>query len=244
MSAERPAADTDFVETNVILAKTLEWDDLSVPVSEYLADRGSSQSLVTSARVFEEARRVVEKQRKRIREVAEKIHEDFDPGYFDTIDDVLKFVDREFLDRWDKLDPIKRYIEYYDSGFLGLTDADSESNLRMLYEDIRDDFDDALDLIEDIETGAASRVNVSNITDAPEGYLGLSEYELEYQHLDAFLDDYDRNILLDAFWYTNETSTSPLVFVSFDSDIYSNDGRIEEQLSTLEVYDTTVYLGA
>lgn len=113
--------ESDFWDTNILLGYTIEWDDLGSPVESYLENRATERELIASTRGFDEALSVVEKQRKRTREAADRIFEQFETGQYDTIKDVKKFVHREFGDSWGKIGPILSYIDYHDDAFLGLT---------------------------------------------------------------------------------------------------------------------------
>ncbi len=108
----------DFWDTNLLLGYTVDWDSLGPPVDTYLQARGSRRETIASTRVFEEARRVVKKQRRRARTAADRVFEQFDAGRHDTVDDVKDFVCAEFADDWGKVDPVLDYIDHHDSAFL------------------------------------------------------------------------------------------------------------------------------
>lgn len=230
----------DFLDTNVVLGYTIQWDAYTTEVERYIDDRGNEQELVTSTRVFEEALSVVEKQRKRAREVADEIFEGFDPSHFDTVEDVKGFVRREYRSEWDKLGPILEYIEYHDGGYLGLTETDAEMALRRLYDEIEEDFRAPLVAVRRLRNESEPDVDLRHFDQ------GLGDYETvyrrEFDSLDSFLDDKDRDILLDCYYMVMETRTEEVVFVTFDkNDIVDNSQQIEEHLTSIQIFDTSVY---
>lgn len=225
----------DFWDTNIVLGYTVEWDDFSSPVDSYLQTRASERELIASTRVFDEALSVVEKQRRRARQAADRVFEQFDSGPYDTIEDVKGFVHSEFDDDWQKVGPILSYIDYHDSAFLGLTQTDSDRALRSTFEEISDDFDAPKQSIQRLkaEDGAIALAHFD------QGLVSYeSEYEEEHEELTSLLDDLDRDILMDSYHFINVTPQSRIGFFTFDTnDIIDNRDDIEECLSGISVVD-------
>lgn len=223
----------DFWDTNIVLGYTVEWDDFNSPVDSYLQTRASERELIASTRVFDEALSVIEKQRKRVRQAADRVFEQFDSGPYDTIEDVKRFVHGEFGDDWQKVGPILSYIDYHNNAFLGLTQTDSERALRSTFEEISDDFDAPKQSIQRLksEDGAIALAHFD------QGLVSYeSEYEEEYEELSNLLDDLDRDILLDSYHLVTVTPRSRVGFLTFDAnDIIDNNDEIEECLSGISV---------
>lgn len=225
----------DFWDTNLLLGYTVEWDELGPPVDTYLQTRGSSRETVASTRVFEEARRVIEKQRQRARTAANRVFEQFDAGDYDTIDDVKKFVHAECGDDWGKVGPVLDYIDHHDGAFLGLTQTDSEQALRSTFDEIAEDFAEPAGGIQRLKRGEGG-VALEQFTGGLDSYR--SEYETRYRRLDALLDDTDRDLLLDSHHAVAVTDRSGLGFATFDrGDITDNGETIEACLDDVSVVD-------
>ena len=225
----------DFWDTNLLLGYTVDWDRLGPPVDTYLQARGSHRETIASTRVFEEARRVVEKQRRRARTAADRVFEQFDAGRHDTVDDVKDFVCAEFADDWGKVDPVLDYIDHHGSAFLGLTQTNSERALRSTFEEITDDFAEPDDSVQRLRRGGGA-LALEQFTGGLDSYR--SEYAARYDELDTLLDDTDRDLLLDSHHAVAVTGRSSLGFATFDrGDIADNHKPIEACLDGVSVVD-------
>ena|GEM_PF-3410033 len=225
----------DFWDTNLLLGYTVDWDRLGPPVDAYLQARGTQRETVASTRVFEEARRVVEKQRRRARTAADRVFEQFDAGGYDTVDDVKDFVYATFADDWGKADPVLDYIDYHDSAFLGLTQTDSTRALQSTYDEIAEDFAEPDDRVQRLRRGQGA-LALERFTGGLDSYR--SEYETRYSELDAMLEDTDRDLLLDSHHLLVVTDRSGVGFVTFDrGDVVDNSETIEASLDGVSVVD-------
>lgn len=225
----------DFWDTNIVLGYTVEWDDFTSPVDSYLQTRASERELIASTRVFDEALKVVENQRRRARQAADRVFGTFDAGQYDTIDDVQAFVHSEFAEDWQKVGPILSYIDHHDSAFLGLTQTNSERALRATFEEIADDFATPKQIILRLKA-EDGEIALAHFDQGLRNYQ--PEYEDEHQALSSLLDDLDRDILLDSYHLIQVTPRESLGFLTFDAtDIIDNREEIEKWLSGISIVD-------
>lgn len=231
--------ETDFWDTNIILGYTVRWDDLGSPVESYLSSRATDRELITSTRVFDEALGVVETQRKRAREAADRVFERFESSRYDTIEDVKKFVHREYAEDWGKVGPILGYIDYHDGAFLGLTRTDSERALRSTFEEISEDFDAPKRVIQRLK----AENDQMALAHFDQGLIRYdSQYDEEYEELTSLLDDLDRDILLDSYHLVTVTTRSGTAFVTFDAnDFVDNSDAIELCLPGVSIVDAWTF---
>lgn len=223
----------DFWDTNLVVGYTVDWDRYGPPVEAYLRARGDERETVASTRAFDEAEAVVETQRRRVRQAADRVFEAFDAGRHDSVTDVKGFVHAEFGDDWAKVSPVLDYIDHHDGAFLGLTETDESRALRATFEEIRGDFRAASDSVARLRRDGGA-VDLGQFEDGLDDYADT--YETAHRRLDALLDDTDRDLLLDAHHAVNVTARPRLAFVTFDyGDIVDSAAEIESCLSGVTV---------
>lgn len=235
MSDATADSPTDFWDTNLLLGYTVDWDDFGQPVGTYRQERGSNREMAASTRAFEEAKSVVEKQRRRARQAADRVFEQFDSGRHDTVADVKQFVYGEFADDWGKVGPVLEYIDHHGDAFVGLAQTDAQRALRSTFEEIDEDFGGPQDAIQRLkrENGSLALRHFGEVLDSYE-----ATYSRKHQRLDGLLDETDRDLLLDTHHAVVVTARQRVAFVTFDqNDIVDNRQTIEACLRGVSVAD-------
>lgn len=226
-----------FVETNILIGYTVNWDNQSVGVSAYLDAVNADISLSTSIRAVNEAKKVVADRRRTTVQAARLVFKGFDANRSrPSQSDIIGFL-RPKLDHL--RDPVRShvfsYIEHEIDMFRGLATEDNSRVLTLTIGDISDDFNEALDLIDDIAKQRSLSFECQVYDCCPDSYEGI--YPI-FSTVDGILDESpnDRNLILDAFHLkVEEKIHSPVYFVTTDyGDILSNEQILSDTLPGIE----------
>ncbi|WP_277543559.1 hypothetical protein [Haloarcula laminariae] len=223
-----------FVETNIIIGYTVEWDRQAPVVKSYL-DSLSGIDLHTSPRVLSEAENVVNERRRLAKQAARHIFQDFETGHRRPgIDEIVDFVWKKLSDCRDAaVDHVIQHIEDNEYYYTGLTQVDSRNGLQSTSDDIDDDFDAAVNIIVNIRNQNCDGFEPEIFTNINQNYNNYSVFST----IDRILSGKptDRDILLDSYHLTQKESLSLLYFVTMDGDFLDNDSDIESCLGTVDV---------
>lgn len=223
-----------FIETNIIIGYTVDWDRQAPVVRPYI-DSLSGIDLHTSPRVLTEAEDVVNERRRLAKQVARRIFQDFETGgRRPQIQQIIDFVWAE-LDRYrdSVVDHVVQHIRDNEHYYIGLTQVDSRRALESTTDDIDDDFDAAIDIITAIRNHDCDGLDCSVFTGIERDY---SHYRV-FTMVDQTLSDSpnDRDILLDSYHLTQERSLGQVYFVTTDSDLLDNESQLESCLGTVDI---------
>lgn len=226
--------DDHFVETNIIIGYTVEWDRQVSTVEEYL-DGISDVELRTSIRVLDEAEKVVNERRRVTKQAANKIFQDFDAGRGrPQVDEIVDFVYKELSHYRDAVvDHVIQHIKDNENYYIGLTQVTSRRGLASTTGDIDDDFDDPLDLISAIRRERCTDFQCSIFQDTESDYRNYAVYNTVARTLSGSPND--RDILLDAYHLTKVKSLQLLYFVTMDRDLTDNESTLESRLGTVDI---------
>jgi hypothetical protein len=229
-----------FIETNIIIGYTVDWDQQAPVVKQYL-DSIHSIDLYTSPRVLTEAEDVVNDRRRLTKQAAQLIFQDFDAGrHQPPIQQIVDFVWRELSHYRDSVvSHVVQHIRDNEHYYIGLTQVDTRTVLERTTDDIDDDFDAVIEIITRIRNHNCNGLDCSVFANIKQDYSSLSVFGT----VDGILSNKsnDRDILLDSYHLTQEESLNPLYFVTMDSDFLDNESQLESCLSTVDIeHPTTV----
>lgn len=223
-----------FVETNIIIGYTVDWDRQAPIVRQYIAST-SGADLHTSPRVLSEAEGVVNDRRRLAKQAAKRIFQNFDAGsHRPTIDDIVDFVYGELVHYGELVvDHIIQHIRDNEDYYVGLTQVDNRRVLELTTDDIDDDFDSPIGLISAIRAHNCDDFDCSVFSDIEDDY---SDYAV-FAMVDNVLSDKptDRDILMDAYHLTQEGGVQSLYFVTTDGDFLDSESRLESRLGTVDI---------
>jgi len=222
--------DLHFLDANLLIGYSVEWDQMNSPATYYY--QSFACNYLTSERVLDEARGVVENCRRMALRVVEHVGNEFKAGReYEIIDDIHKFVDREFDDL---KSPVKNYIEERETKFRQLAKTQSEKIQREARKTVRGDFKLPLGFFTKLgQSGGPVQVWEQAPSDPknvyPDKHADLSE---------AMSNPYDRNILLDAYDYVLENQSEDVLVATTDRCDFVDDRlEIENILIFIEISD-------
>lgn len=226
-----------FIETNILIGYTVDWDGQSSGVNGYLTAVDATRNLSTSLRAVDEAKKVVTDRRRPTVQAARLIFEEFEAKTDQpSKSDIIGFL-RPKLDhlRDSVRSHVFDYIEHRIEMFRGLATEESSRVLRLTIGDISDDFNDAVDVLDDIKKERLSSFKCQVHTHLPDSYDGV--YPV-FSTINDILEDSpnDRDLILDAFHLKmQEEISSPAYFVTTDyGDILRNGDRLSDSLPGIE----------
>lgn len=223
-----------FVETNIIIGYTVEWDRQAAVVQQYL-DSTVGVGFRTSPRVLSEAEDVVNKRRRLAKQAAKRIFENFDPGTTrPSVDVIVDFVYGELRDfRHPVVDHVIQHIKDNESYYIGLTQADTRRVLEATTDDIDDDFESPITVIAAIRSGECDGFDCSIFTEVKSDYRNYVMFDMVDNVLSG--KPTDRDILLDAYHLTQKENIQTVYFVTMDGDFLDNESRLEARLGTIDI---------
>ncbi|WP_318569901.1 hypothetical protein [Salinigranum marinum] len=229
-----------FIETNIIIGYTVDWDQQAPVVKQYL-DSITRIDIHTSPRVLTEAEDVVNDRRRLTKQAARLIFQDFDTGRRQPpIQQIVDFVWRELSHYRDSVvSHVVQHIRDHEQYYIGLTQVDTRTVLERTTDDIDDDFDAVISIITSIRNHNCDGLNCSVFANIKQDYSTLSVFGT----VDSILSgkSNDRDILLDSYHLTQEESLNPLYFVTMDGDFLDNESRLESCLGSVDIeHPTTV----
>lgn len=231
----------DFIETNIVIGYTVDWDRQSSVVGQYLENRPTNTTLHTSPRVLDEAERVITDRRRIAKQAARRLFQDFESDGGDlgdgrpNIEDVVDFVYSDLDSQRESVrDHVIQHIRDNQFYYTGVTQVDSERGLQLTLEDIDADFAAPLDVIEALRTVQYQDLQVEIFDDIRPDYENILPV---YDAVNAHLEDspLDRDILLDSFRLSEAEGMDGLFFVTLDSDILDYERELEEILTTVDI---------
>lgn len=244
---------THFLDTNVLLGRTLTWECDS-DLESYLSTFGHSVDAHTSDRVFSEAERVVRRLRRLAKQAGRCVFQQYgrQSGYVDT-GDIVDTIWSEMIDsvRRNTLSGVCEYVKLVEADdnhpplYTNLSRTNAKSQLERLNTVVDDDFEKierSLDMIRRPD-GDTLPVAEFDETCCPSTYA--AQYSSVYAGVDDLVDNSaDRNVLLDAHHFCVERDETSVTFTSMDTtDIVSPevaDGTTETVRDELE--STLVHL--
>lgn len=223
-----------FVETNIIIGYTVDWDRQAPVVRQYIAST-SGVDLHTSLRVLSEAEGVVNDRRRLAKQAAKRIFENFDAGSRrPSVDDIVDFVYGELSHYGASIvDHVIQHIRDNEDYYIGLTQVNNRRVLELTTDDIDGDFDSPIGLISAIRAHNCDDFDCSVFFDIEDDY---SDYAV-FATVDNVLSDKptDRDILMDAYHLTQEGDVQSLYFVTTDGDFLDSESRLESRLGTVDI---------
>lgn len=224
-----------FVETNVIIGETVDWDRQSSTIAAYHDRLAGQVDRWTSVRVLAEATDVVRARRRASRQAARLVFEEFEPAEREfassrpPVDQLAGFLRGTLGGRDAVVDHVIQYVRSRPALFVGLTQTDSERALQRTIEDVGEDFDAAIDVIESIRTGGT---DITVFTDVPRSYESHDDYDAVAAVLGE--SPVDRAILFDADRLARE-SEETVTLVTMDGDLLDPTDRLSEILGTVVI---------
>lgn len=226
-----------FIETNILLGYTVDWDDQSSGINGYLNAVDTAVDLSTSVRAVNEAKKVVTDRRRPTVQAARLVFEEFE-AHTDrpSKTDIIGFL-RPKLDhlRASVRNHVFSYIEHEIAMFRGLATEENSRVLRLTIQDISDEFNKVIGVLDDINKERISSFDCQVYNDCPNSY---DEVYPVFSTMNGILDDSpnDRDLTLDAFHLKMEEEiASPVYFVTTDyGDILSNKQRLSDVLPGIE----------
>lgn len=225
-----------FVETNIVIGYTVDWDRQSPVVREYLDSRTSSTNIHTSPRVLEEAEDVINDRRRAAKQAARLVFEKFEAGNrHPPVDQIVDFVRSELShERGTVVDHVIQHVKDNEYYYSGLTQTSADSALASTVSDIDADFDQPVTVVEGLRNGSLSELDCRVFTGI------LTDYRSTYpcfSSVDGILtgSPVDRDILLDAYHLTQEDGLQLLCFVTLDRHFLDNESDLESELKTIDI---------
>ncbi|MDH5020385.1 hypothetical protein [Halobacterium rubrum] len=225
-----------FIDTNILIGYTVEWDNQRDPVSEYTSANPYAEAAIhTSEAVLDEAEDVVNKQRRLAKQAARKVFEDCDTdGGVNAEQDIIDFIRSEFDD--DSIRGVLRLVSHIPNLYIGLSQSDNTRALSANVGDIDECFEDPTDFVRALRDESQRPIDLNVFRDRPSSYS--QQYEPEYRDLDNLIENKaDRDILLDSYRLADTDGIEEIAFISTDEgDILSNDTGIESSLTVVSVF--------
>ena len=226
---------SDFMETNIIIGYTVDWDRQSAVVQRYVDTRTRSVKLHTCSRVLDEAENVINDRRRLAKQAARLVFQEFDTqSRHPPVNRVVGFVrDRLSHKRNAAVDHVIQHIEDHEYYYTGLARTDSSNALTNTLSDIDSDFDDAITIVRAIRKESCSELDCTVFVD------GLNDYS----HYGVFSDvdrilsgsPNDRDILMDSYHLTRENGIEHLHFITMDGDLLENESQLEALLDPIDI---------
>lgn len=221
-----------FIETNLIIGYTVDWDRQAPVVDTYL-DSITGTDLYTSRRVLTEAEDVVNKRRRLAKQAARRIFQDFDTSHSQPkINDIIKFITRELNHCSDSaVDHVIQHINDNNYYYTGLTQVDNRKVLERTNGDIDEDFEGALKIIRELRDSESNGLDIFVFNNIKNNY---KENE-SFSTINQLLSGNDRDILFDSNRLAQEKDINLLYFVTIDSDFLDNKSDIESCLGKINI---------
>jgi hypothetical protein len=219
-----------FLDANLLIGFSVEWDALNAASSYYF--QSASPNYLTSLRVHEEARSVIEKCRRRTLQVAEYVAEEFNIGAeYQLVDDLHGFVGQEFEDL---KSPVQNYISYREDLFQQLAHNPPASVCDEIREEIRDDFKIPFAFLTKLKADG-SRVQIWE--DAPTDHSTV--YPQNYTDVDKIMQNTaDRDLLLDAYDFIERGQEDSILVTTLDRGDFIQDRiELETTLQAVQILD-------
>ena len=223
----------DFIETNIIIGYTVDWDRHQASVQEYIESRSDQVDMYTCARVLKEAEDVVSARRRVAKQAAKLVFQNFDGSVEPfEIDDVVGFVRKELGNNRDPVvDHVIQHIKDNRREYTGLTKVESETELQRVVRKIDTDFNGAIAVVDSIRKRNCSELDC---TIFPTSFPDLSGYGV-FDNVDAILSGLDRDILMDSYHLTQENEIETIYFVTMDGDLIGNESSLECLLDSIDI---------
>lgn len=226
--------DTHFVDTNILVGHTVEWDRLGGTVGTYLHDVGQYCTIYSSPRAVKEALYVVRQQRRLAKKATEIVYEEYDRAEtYGEIEHIKNFVYSELADGSGDttgIGGVLALIEEKENTFEGLTKVDTRSIFDQLSGEIDAAFEEPIGFLEALQEMAEEELPVRLFWET------ATDYENQYPQYSGLADIFadeptDRDLLFDAFHMLTTMGLASLRFVTDDRDDFiSNRDRIQESL--------------
>lgn len=233
----------EFIETNILIGATVDWDGQAQPVTAYLSSRRTAPDVFVSARSIEEAKKVVRDRKQWAIRAGRYVFDEFDSkGQYVDIEDICRFVYKKLstADVRDRVkDHVLRYIRHNEVNFEGLVKVTKQSGFERVVKEVRADFDDVLDILNEIKH-KRSQYEFKIYADMPDSYMDFYESRTPDIHANVVnilgSDGEDCKLILDAYHLSEgERATLPLQFVTTDTaDILSKSNDLETVVGNLE----------
>ena len=225
----------DFVETNIIIGYTVDWDRQSAVVQRYVDTRAKSAKLHTCSRVLDEAEDVINARRRLAKQAARLVFQEFDTqSRHPPVSQVVNFVrDRLRHKRAAAVDHVIQHIEDHEYYYTGLARTDSSNALTNTVSDIDSDFGDAIAVVRAIRKESCFELDCTVFVDGLNDY---SQYGV-FSEVDRILSGSpnDRDILMDSYHLTREDGIECLHFITMDGDLLENESRLETLLDPIDI---------
>lgn len=233
----------EFIETNILIGATVDWDGQSKSVTAYLSSQRTAPHVFVSARSVEEAKKVVRDRKQWTIRAGRIVFEEFNQrGSYVDIGDICDFVYKKLSDmdvRNRVKDHVLRYIRHNEVNFEGLVKLSKQSGFERVVEEIRTDFDNILDILNDIKY-ERSQYMFEIFADMPDSYSDFYKSKSIDIHANVArvlgFDGNDCKLILDAHHLSESGKANlPLLFITTDrEDILSKDSQLESVVSNIE----------
>jgi len=211
-----------FLDTNLLIAHTVRWDDPAEESMIYLAKTQENNcDLYTSEKVRGEMQRVINKSKQRLKRAMVEIKRNFDyREHRDLLSDLKGFLRSYFDDNLKSI--VLNYIE------LRLDEVEdlikNPEKLDDKLELIEDDFGKATNFMRALPVGQVEYVNY--VKSVPGQYRDV--YEKEWAALKDVLNKTDRAVLFDAYHvFIRDHTVDNIVFATLDGDFVRNGAQDE-----------------
>lgn len=228
--------DNHFIETNIIIVYTVDWDRQFPAIQSYVEGISQKISVHSSERVLTEAETVVSERRRLTKQAARRVFEDFSGQRPIADQDMINFIRRELNQHADNaVDHVLQFVKEEMSLFKSLAATDIQKALTRTIQDIDSEFDRPITLIDDIRREVHQDLKVAIRNWREPDYETIYS---EYGSMKSLLPNspLDRDILFDAHHLCTQENMSPLGFITMDrSDILGNKQAIESLLQDLVI---------
>lgn len=224
-----------FIETNIIIGYTVNWDRLATDVQQYVDTSAGRANLHTSSLVLDEAEDVINERRALAKQAARQIFADFTaPDHHPPVDQIVDFVRDELSQKRDAVvDHVIQHIKDNEFYYAGLTQTDSPSALSSTSSDIDSDFDNAIETVRLIRRQKCPELNCTIFADGLGDYSIYSVFDPVNQILDSSPND--RDILMDSFHLAQDNGIEQLYFITNDGDLLDNESQLESILGPIDI---------
>lgn len=229
--------DTHFIDTNILIGYTVEWDRLGGTVGTYLNVVGHDRTIYSSPRAVKEALYVVREQRRLAKRATRIVYEDYDrAGTYDEIEHIKRFVHSELADGTGDttgIGGVLALIEEKENTFDGLSQINKSDIFDQLSQEIDAAFEEPIEFLEALQKVPEEGIPLQLFCET------ATDYENQYPQYSGLADIFedeptDRELLFDAFHMLKTMGLARLRFVTDDhKDFISNRNRIQNTLPSL-----------
>ena len=225
----------DFIETNIIIGYTVDWDRQSSVVQQYVETRADGVDIHTCSRVLGEAEDVINDRKRLAKQAARRVFQDCNaPGRNTPVNQVINFVRRELSHKRDaEVDHVIQHIKDNEYYYAGLTQTNSTSALQRTIADIDSDFNGAVAVVRSIRNHNCSELDCAIFTEGLQDYSSYGVFNRVNQILSNSPND--RDILMDSYHLTQENGIGCLHFITMDGDLLNNETQLESLLNTIDI---------